>query len=273
MDIEELESKKSRLFTILKRFTHLGVAFSGGVDSSLLLVAARQVLGEGVVALTAESPIHPSGDKLLARELAHRIGVRQVVFESDEMKDAAFLRNLPERCYWCKKRLLTLMAAEAQQMGIRDLVHGANLDDLADFRPGFKAAEEAGVTAPLLAAGLTKRDIRTWARQMGLPNWDRPAGACLASRIPYGRPIDAESLQRIDSAEALIHRMGFLHCRVRHFGVLASIEIDPAAVARLAQDPLRSQLVEGLRDLGYAHVCLDLEGYVAGKMNRNCDAG
>ena len=263
-----LVQKKERLTAILTRFTRLGVAVSGGVDSSLLLAVAHRVLGSGVIALTAESPIHPPADTALAIEIACGLGVRQIVLKSDEMKDPEFLRNPPERCYWCKKRLLETMRTEAAKMSIAELVHGANLEDLSDFRPGLKAAQEAGVGAPLIEAGLTKSDIRTWARELGLPNWERPAGACLASRIPYGTPIDLESLKRIGQAEVLINRLGVANCRVRHFGVLASVETDRDAIDRLAQDPLRSQMVDGLRALGYAHVCLDLEGYVSGKMNR-----
>ncbi len=268
MSIEELTLKKERLGSILRRFTRLGVAFSGGVDSSLLLAVARQILGSGVTALTADSPIHPAVDTALAKQIANRLGVHQIIFRGDEMKDPEFLRNSPERCYWCKKRLIAVMRAEASGVGVTALVHGANLDDLSDFRPGLEAAREAGVTAPLMEAGLTKSEIRTWARELGLPNWDRPAGACLATRIPYGSPIDPGSLERIEQAESLIRSLGVASCRVRHFGALASIETDDAEIARLAMAPMRSRILDGLRALGYAQVCLDLEGYVSGKMNR-----
>jgi pyridinium-3,5-biscarboxylic acid mononucleotide sulfurtransferase len=252
----------------LKRFTRLGVAFSGGVDSSLLLAVARQELGDGLVALTAVSPIHPSSDKTLAEEIACQLGVRHIVFRSDEMNDLQFRANPPDRCYWCKKRLVEIMRAQAARADIDTLVHGANMDDLGDYRPGLKAAREAGITAPLMEAGFTKKDIRSWARELGLPNWDRPAGACLASRIPYGMHIDIDSLARIEQAEIAIQRLGAVHCRVRHFGPLASIEADPKAIEQLAHEPLRAQIVLELRALGYAHVCLDLEGYVSGKLNR-----
>jgi pyridinium-3,5-biscarboxylic acid mononucleotide sulfurtransferase len=269
MTIDDLQQKKERLRTILNRFTRLGVAFSGGVDSSLLLAIARQVMGDGVVALTAESPIHPASDGAFAQLIARQLGVRHIVFRSAEMEDPKFRANPPERCYWCKKGLLEIMRAQAAKAGIDTLVHGANLDDLADYRPGLKAAREAGVTAPLIEAGFCKSDIRAWAREVGLPNWDRPAGACLASRIPYGMSIESDSLARIEQAEIAIGRLGVPHCRVRHHGPLASIEAQRVEIERLAQEPLRSQVVDAMRALGYAHVCLDLEGYVSGKMNRD----
>ncbi|RJQ70966.1 MAG: ATP-dependent sacrificial sulfur transferase LarE [Desulfobacteraceae bacterium] len=264
-----LEKKHIELNHCLKKFASLGVAFSGGVDSSLLLAAARQVLGARVIAFTAHSEVHPAGEKEAAIEIARQMGVQHVLFASGEMDDPAFTANPSDRCYHCKKGLLKLMWAQADALGVQALAHGANLDDLSDFRPGFKATEEMGIAAPLIEAGLSKADVRGLAKRLGLSNWDRPAMACLATRIPYGTPIQGSALSRIDKAEAFIRRLGAIHCRVRHHGNLARIEIDPNAVELFAGPRIRGQIVSKLRELGYAHICLDLEGYASGKMNRD----
>ncbi len=271
-DDQELPRKEARLKRCLEQYAALGVAFSGGVDSTLLLAAAQQVLGERVVAFTGVSELHPSGEKAQAVEMARQLGVRHVLFETRELADPRFTANPAERCYYCKIGLFGSIQREAAALGIATLAHGANVDDLSDFRPGFKAAKELGVVAPLVDAGLNKSDIRQLARRMGLPNWQRPAMACLASRIPYGVPIERHLLARIDQAESALHRLGIGHCRVRHHGSLVRIEVDPADIIRVAEAELRAQLVAALRALGYAHVCLDLEGYAPGKMNRDLKA-
>jgi uncharacterized protein len=267
----DLLRKQMQLERGLAQYASLGVAFSGGVDSTLLLAAARQVLGEKVVALTGMSPVHPSGEKAQALEMARQLGVHHICFETRELADPHFAANPPERCYHCKIGLFNAMRRQAEALGIGTLAHGANVDDLSDFRPGFKAAKEMGIVAPLIDAGLGKAEIRQLARRMGLPNWDRPAMACLASRIPYGIPIETGLLARIDQAESALHHMGIDHCRVRHHGTLARIEVDPGQVARLAAPGLRDQVVAALRAIGYSHVCLDLEGYTSGKMNRDLE--
>lgn len=269
MDDDELVRKQERLIGCLKRFDSLGVAFSGGVDSTLLLAMGQQVFGPRAVAFTGISRLHPSGEKELAIEMAQRLGVRHVLFETRELADPRFTANPPERCYLCKAGLFEAMWKQAEKLGITALAHGANVDDLSDFRPGFKAAEESGVVAPLIEAGLNKADIRQLARRLGLPNWQRPAMACLASRIPYGLPIEENLLARIDQAETALHQLGIERCRVRHHGSLARIEVDPEEIHRLAASNLRLRVSDALRALGYAHVCLDLEGYSSGKMNRD----
>jgi pyridinium-3,5-biscarboxylic acid mononucleotide sulfurtransferase len=268
-DQTQLGQKQERLDSILKKYKSLGVAFSGGVDSTLLLAAAQRQLGDKVVAFTAESPVNPNGEKEAAVEIALALGVRHVLFSSHEMDDPEFRGNPIDRCYHCKTDLFKTMWAEAKALGIESLAHGANMDDLSDYRPGFKAAQEMGVDAPLNEAGLTKADIRGLAKRLRLSNWDRPAMACLASRIPYGTPIDTATLSRIDKAERFIRGLGVAFCRVRAHGSVARIEIDPLDLVRFVQSGTRQELVKKLRELGFAHIALDLEGYSSGKMNRD----
>jgi uncharacterized protein len=264
----ELALKKERLYSSLYRYKTLGVAFSGGIDSTLLLAVSRELFVQNVIAFTAVSPIHGSVEKELAVSLARRLDVQHVLVESREMDDHEFILNTPQRCYHCKKSLMTILLSRCRELGLEALAHGVNLDDMGDFRPGLKAAEELGVVAPLRDARLTKDDIRYWAREMGLPNWDRPAMACLASRIPYGTQIREETLRMIEKAEKVIGDAGIVKSRIRHHGDLASLEVDPADIPRVTQEPLRSWIVQRLRALGYSHICLDMEGYLTGKMNR-----
>jgi len=268
---EQLSLKEAALYSCLHRHTRLGIAFSGGVDSTVLLAAALRVLGNRVVALTAVSPIHPSGEKEAASEMASRMGVSHILFPSQEMDDPAFTANSPDRCYRCKTGLFTLMRYKAADSGIIVLAHGANVDDLSDYRPGFKAAHELGVVAPLIEAGLNKADVRGLARRWGLENWNRPAMACLATRIPYGTPIQLHILKQIDQSEAFLRKLGVPHCRVRHYGNLARIETSPDRIALLAEPGMRARIVTHMRHMGYAHICLDLEGYASGKMNRGIE--
>jgi uncharacterized protein len=266
-----LENKKLKLFENLNRWEKVAVAFSGGVDSSLLLAAAAHVLGDQAIAMTAASPTHPAREAQLANEIAKRLGVRHVWFETSEMTDARFTANDSHRCYYCKRLLFGEMRRQAHQLGVETLAHGANIDDMADFRPGREAAEELNVISPLSDAGLGKAEIRQLARQMNLPNWERPSMACLATRIPYGTPINSETLARIDAAEDILWRLGAPFCRVRHHGDLARIEVHPKDVQQIAAAGVRGQVAAQLRQLGYRYVCLDLEGYESGKMNRDLD--
>ncbi len=266
-----LENKAHALNTIIGGYQSMGVAFSGGVDSTLLLAAAKKVLGDRVVAFTAVSDIHARGEKELAIDMAREMGVRHVMISTHELDDPDFVGNSVDRCYHCKRRLFLSMQEQAASLGIIVIAHGANLDDVSDVRPGFRAARELSVAAPLIDAGLNKADIRQLARQWGLSNWDRPSMACLATRVPYGTMIHLEMLRQIDRAETMLRNLGVGQCRVRHYGDMARIESDAAWIERMASPPLRRQIVEGLQALGYQHICLDLEGYLSGKMNRGND--
>ncbi len=246
-----------------------GVAFSGGVDSTLLLAMCREVLGpERVLALTVHSELIPALERERAAELARWLGVRHIEVPFSALHAPDIVANRPDRCYHCKRavfgRLLEIVRAE----GLAVLVHGANADDLGDYRPGLRAAEELGVRAPLLEAGLTKAEIRDLSRRMGLPTADLPSMACLASRVPYGTPLTAEALARIDAAESYLRReWGLAQVRVRDHFPLARLEVPEEEIPRLAQPDARRTIAHHLRSLGYRYVTLDLEGFRSGSLN------
>ncbi len=268
-DPEELEAKRDKLVAILKGFGSVLVAFSGGLDSSFLLAVASQVLGERVVAATASSPIHPRRELEGAKEFCAKRGIRHIVFESQEMGQERFLKNSSQRCYWCKRAKLVQLTEVASTEGLDIVVHGANQDDLLDYRPGSKAAEELGVRAPLVEAGLGKKEIRAFARAMGLENWDRPASGCLATRIPYGEEITLERLSMIEKAEDFLLSKGLRGVRVRHHGEVARIEVSTEEMPRLIETSFRKEVVDFLQGLGFLYISLDLEGFSSGKMNRS----
>jgi len=263
-----MHKKKDKLTSILKKLDSLVVAFSGGVDSTLLLAMAYEVLKENAVAITAESPIHPEREKQEAIRLAKKIGVRHILVQSREITRSDFLANPRDRCYVCKKYILEDIIRLASEMNIEHIAHGANVDDLNDYRPGFKAAEEKGILSPLIDAGLTKNDIRALSKEMNLSTWDKPSNACLASRIPYGMPITKEALTMIDQAETFILNLGLRTCRVRHHGNVARIEITIDDMETILNEKNRQKIVKKLYELGYKHVSMDLEGYVQGSLNR-----
>ncbi len=270
MDITD--GKFKALVGALKRFDSLVVAFSGGVDSSFLLAVACQAVAGRVVAITAESPVHPVREKKAAAEFARRLGVEHLIVPSGEMQLPAFVANPQDRCYICKKHVMAQILDIASQMGISRVAHGANLDDLGDYRPGLKAAEEMAVAAPLVDAGLGKDDIRRFSRAMNLNTWNKPSMACLASRIPYGTPITRSALDMVERAEDVILGLGFRTCRVRHHGLTARIEVDSRDMQLLFEQDLREKIVVELKRIGFSHVAADLEGYVQGSMNRDLDA-
>jgi uncharacterized protein len=263
-----LIAKKERLETLLKACPGLVVAFSGGVDSSFLLAMAKRVVGKRVTAVTAESPVHPLRERKAAAELALALQVDHIVIRSHEMALPDFLANPGNRCYICKKHVLALILDIAAQSGIAHVAHGVNLDDLSDYRPGQQAADELGVIAPLVEAGLTKRDIRRLSKEMGLPTWDKPSMACLASRIPYGQSITSGKLSMVEAAEDFILALGVDTCRVRHHGSVARIEVDPADFARMLTPKCRDRILNRLMEIGFVHVALDLKGYQMGSMNK-----
>jgi len=268
MPTEILAAKKEKLIARLKALQSVAVAFSGGVDSAFLSLMARQVLGDRMVALKAVSPMHSGREHRAALQFAKTFDLPLNVITTDELGVSGIAENPADRCYQCKQYLMGLMADQAAEMGFTHIAHGANLDDLDDYRPGFKATKELDIKAPLIDAGLTKAEIRRLSRDMGLPTWNRPAMACLASRIPYGVTLTKTVLEKVAHAEDYLYDLGLESCRVRHHGNLARIEVDPAEFPRLVTGPAREGLAARLKELGYDHVCLDLEGYVQGSLNR-----
>ena len=243
------------------------VAFSGGVDSSLVLAVAARVLGaQNVAAFTAVSATYLPEELEAASRLAADLGVAHVVMETAEFDDPGFVSNPRDRCYYCKRELLGKMARAAAQRGCAALLDGANLDDLGDHRPGMRAAQERGVRHPLLAAGIGKNEVRKLSRRLGLPTWNAPQQACLASRIPYGDLITHEKLAAVAAAETALRELGFSQCRVRHHGSIARVEVDENQIRRAA-GPARGAITRRLLELGFTYVTLDLQGFRSGSMN------
>ena len=269
MDKAVIESKKCHLIGSLARMESVMVAFSGGVDSALLLAAACEAMGKRVVAATAVSPIHPQREKEHAVAFARERGIVHVLFQTNELDIPKFVANHPDRCYHCKAALSKKLLQLAGERGIAHVAHGANMDDLTDYRPGLTAAKESGIMAPLMDAGLNKAEIRFLAKEMGLLEWDKPAMACLASRFPYGSPITEKGLQMVEDAETTLWDRGFWGVRVRHHGSVARIEIPAGDMERMMAGETRQEIVTRLRQIGFKHIALDLEGYAAGKMNRD----
>ena len=268
MDKESVTRKKEDLMRLLRDAGSLLIAFSGGVDSTFLLAVAHETLGEVAVAATAISEIYPAREKNAAVRFIRERGIEHILFRSEETSIAAFLSNGPDRCYHCKKSLFQKLIEIAADRGIKHVAHGANVDDLEDYRPGFRAAKEMGIMAPLLDAGLSKKDIRHLSKEMGLSTWDKAAMACLATRIPYGSPITAEKLKMIEEAEAFLFERGVRQCRVRHHGSVARIEVEGQGLKTIMGNDPRKSIVRKFREIGFLHIAVDLECYVSGSMNR-----
>jgi uncharacterized protein len=264
----KVEEKKQALLDNLRALDSLIVAFSGGVDSTFLLAAAHEALGDKVLAVTAHSPIYPRSETEEAVAFARRRGIEHVLLASEGYNLPELMANPPERCYFCKKYLFEQLREIAGQRGIRSIAHAANMDDFDDYRPGWKAAVEMGGLAPLVDARFTKEEIRLLSKEMGLSTWDKPSMACLASRVPYGEPITETKLRMIGEAEKEIASLGFRQYRVRHHGPVARIELPAPDMKRIMEPEVRERIVAKLKELGFLYVTLDLEGYVTGSMNR-----
>lgn len=267
------EAKLEHLRALLAGLPGALVAFSGGVDSSFLLRIAAEALGERVVALTTCSPTAPEEDEALARELAAAFGVRHLLIDANELEIPGYAENPINRCFFCKGNLYTICRQEADRLGIAAILDGVNRDDLGDYRPGLRAAEEHGVRHPLVEVGLSKAEIRHLSRQVGLPTADKPSSPCLSSRFPYGTPITLAGLHQVAAGERLLRRLGFPECRVRLHDTIARIEVPEGDLARLADAEIRGTLVRELKALGFRYVTLDLQGFRSGSLNEVLPSG
>lgn len=265
--VMSLKEKSEALKDILKDMENILVGFSGGVDSTFLLAAAKEVLGDGVMAVTARSETYPEKEYRKARQIAERLEVRFLTIHTKELEYANYSSNPPNRCYYCKKELFTQLRKLAEEHSIKNVADGSNADDVHDFRPGMIALKELGVRSPLKEAELTKADIRQLSQDMDLPTWDTPATACLASRFPYGTSIDEHKLGMVERAEEVLHERGIKQARVRHHNSIARIEVLPEDFTRLTADNVRDQIVLSFKEIGYKYITLDLQGYRTGSMN------
>jgi len=260
-----LEEKLESLKEILKSLGNVLIAYSGGVDSTFLAKVAFDVLGKNTLAVTISSEIHPRWESEEAEELAREIGIRHENVVADALSIPGISDNPPNRCYYCKSDILSKLKEIARERGLEHVIEGTNFDDLSDHRPGMRAVAEQGVRSPLKEAKLTKADIRALSKRLGLPTWNKPSLACLASRFPYGIRITSENLTVVDEAETFLRELGFHQLRVRHHDDIARIEVTEDDMEKLFQN--REQIVERLKKLGYRYVTVDLQGYRTGSMN------
>ena len=268
---EELNAKWDSLIKELKSYKSVAVAFSAGVDSTFLLAAARKALGENVIAITGRFDTSPTREKDESSAYCESIGIKHVILDLDQMSIPGFKENTPDRCYICKKALFSEFRNTALKMGIDTLAEGTNADDDNDYRPGMRAIAELGVKSPLKKCGFTKQEIRQLSKELGLPTWNKPSLACLATRFPYGQEITPEKLRTIDTAEQMLIDSGFFNVRVRAHRELARIEVDPAEFDKVINKKITDNIVRYLKENGFKYITLDLEGYSLGSMNRMLD--
>jgi pyridinium-3,5-biscarboxylic acid mononucleotide sulfurtransferase len=266
--MSDIASKREKLVELIRGYGRAAVAFSGGVDSTVVAKAAQLALGARAVAVTGTSASLAAGELEEARRIAQLIGIRHEVIETDEFSNPDYVRNAPDRCFQCKTELYTQMEAIAERLGADVILNGANVDDLGDYRPGMQAAREHRVASPLAECGFAKADVRELARAWDLPIWDKPATPCLSSRVAYGEEVAPERLAMIDRAEQFLRERGLGTLRVRyHKGDMARVEVPLAALAALCEAELREALVRKFKELGFKYVTLDLEGFRSGSLN------
>lgn len=263
----DAETKLAALRTAFRDMGQVLVAFSGGVDSSFLLYVAAAELGDRAVALTTRSPTAPEDDEAMACRLAADFGVRHLLIDANELDIPGYAANPIDRCFFCKGNLYDICRAQGERLSIHTIVDGVNLDDLGDYRPGLRAAEQHRIRHPLAEVGLSKAEIRVLSRAAGLPTADKPSSPCLSSRFPYGTEITVEGLQRVAAAEGVLRELGFRECRVRAHDPIARIEVPAADLSRLAQPDIREAVVAKLRAIGFRYVTLDLQGFRSGSLN------
>lgn len=263
----ELHAKEAALEARLRAAGRLLVAFSGGVDSSYLALAAQRALGAGALAVTAVSPSYPASHRRIAEEVVSRFAIPHRFVDTHEMEREGYRRNAPDRCYHCKTELFQVLGQLRDDLGFDGVAYGVNTDDRGDFRPGHRAASEQGVLSPFLDVGLSKREIRALSRSAGLPTADLPASACLASRLPYGTGVTPERLAQVEEGEERLRGLGFRQVRLRHHGSVARVEVDPDELGRALDPEMARRMVAALKPLGFRFVALDLEGYRTGALN------